>query len=459
MDKKSYPVLVLTLSLAMTGCGGSDPVTEGVMSRSAASVTVAPATDYNELIQRIYVAYFGRPADAEGLAFWSNAYRQANIPLDIGSLLTAYDSSPTVKYLVDIFGRSLESQDLYDDNDHAAFVNSVYRNLYNRDAEPQGRDFWTKAITDGVLTKPVVALAIMGGAQGTDSESISKKVAAASHFTSLFTPADLASAYSGNAAISVARRTLNKITGSTTAIDLEEIVRLSVPEVIRVPTLPAYKLATYAAGAGRGTVTPVSGTFREGEQITVRAQPDYFSEFAGWSQRSVCAGGLGGCRVTIESDTVAEARFDPTEVFFGGEMTLNASRETDDGRICRWNVVWEKIDVVIRTAYTASGRTNTLRVTGKFDAAPLTEDCDPSSQTIDKTFNIPPIGRSFNETVMVVDGAGDQLLTVAGEVPGPGYGNILPAGLVTMSLRYANAKNAKGEAHIPMSLLHRRRAR
>ncbi len=62
--------------------------------------------DYRDLVQDLYVAYFGRPADSNGLSNFESALLVAGAPTDIQGLVQAYASNSSVKNLIDSFGTS-----------------------------------------------------------------------------------------------------------------------------------------------------------------------------------------------------------------------------------------------------------------------------------------------------------------------------------------------------------------
>ena len=72
-----------------------------------------PAPNYATVVQELYVAYFGRPADPTGLTNFENALSAANAPTDAIALSAAYSSNSTIRSLIDMFGTSGESQRLY----------------------------------------------------------------------------------------------------------------------------------------------------------------------------------------------------------------------------------------------------------------------------------------------------------------------------------------------------------
>lgn len=181
-----------SFALMLASCGGSQNPTErpnqllaGVHT-SAAEVSVG---SYHDLIQRVYVAYFGRPADPGGIEFWASKYLQYGMPLTAGEVSATYFSNQKVREFVDAFGASSESAELYPGN-NVTFVSAIYRNLFNREPDADGLAYWVDALDRGVMSRPIAALYIMDGARSTDITIVNNKVEVARRFTAaLDTPA------------------------------------------------------------------------------------------------------------------------------------------------------------------------------------------------------------------------------------------------------------------------------
>jgi len=177
--------MILALTVLCASCGGGDRGGRELLSAGSASrvsAAVAPASAYVELLQQVYVAYFGRPADPSGLQYYAERCANANAPTRLNDFIGAYGQNPTVKAVIDAFGNSKESKDLYGD-DIDLFVDSVYRNIFNREAEPAGKRYWVDMIAKGAVTRAGAALAIMGGAQSSDLQRVRSKIAAATAFS------------------------------------------------------------------------------------------------------------------------------------------------------------------------------------------------------------------------------------------------------------------------------------
>jgi hypothetical protein len=83
---------------------------------------------------RLYLAYFLRPPDGSGLAYWTSIFRQQ------GSLAQLSQS----------FAISGEFFDRYGSLDNAGFVSRVYENVLGRQADSGGLQHWTDRLAGGM---------------------------------------------------------------------------------------------------------------------------------------------------------------------------------------------------------------------------------------------------------------------------------------------------------------------
>lgn len=218
MTKPIKYAALCSLSVLLAACGGdrsAGPQTTAVASRVAASVTTQAqaASAYYTVVQHIYVGYFGRPADAGGLAFYAQHMSNFGAPTNIVDLQLAYDdpANGELRALVNGFGTSAESQALYaGDND--VFIEAVYRNLFGRASDAEGKAFWVQAINEGRMTRASAAIRIMAAAQTTDRDVINKKVAVAGNFTTALNTPQRELAYGGLDANVVVRNLLATVT-------------------------------------------------------------------------------------------------------------------------------------------------------------------------------------------------------------------------------------------------------
>lgn len=210
--------LLLLLSACGADRGVPEPALAQTSSSKASSMRPVPA-DYHVVVQEIYVAYFGRPADPDGQAFFAQQYFAAAAPTSLEGIARDYSSNAGIRALIDSFGTSRESQDLYG-GDTTVFLTAIYRNLFSRAPDAAGLAYWTKAIDSGAVTRASAAVSIMSGSQGSDLDIIGKKNAFATLFTSGLSTQAQRDAYSGLAANAIVREEMSKIVLTT---PLEEI--------------------------------------------------------------------------------------------------------------------------------------------------------------------------------------------------------------------------------------------
>ena len=94
-------------------------------------------------VTRLYDAAFDRAPDDAGLAFWTNTV-QSGVSLDA---------------VADFFVASPEFQTRYGNLGAGEFVDRLYLNVLEREADPAGRAFWTNALNSGQLDRGGVTLA------------------------------------------------------------------------------------------------------------------------------------------------------------------------------------------------------------------------------------------------------------------------------------------------------------
>lgn len=253
--------LVTSLALmSLAACGDSTQTTTGMQqSRSFAttSIAVAPlAADYHRVVQQIYVGYFGRPADVGGLDWHAKVLLAAGAPTDIGGIARAYDSNAALRAEIDSFGTSAESAALYP-GDNGQFIDALYRNLFNRAADPAGKAFWVKALDNKLMTRASAAIQLMSGAGGSDVAIIANKTSAAGAFTGLLAMPVQQEGYSGLAADAVVRGVLAKVDDGTDLAVFDATLRATVAGLTAtvahskgwdiVPQAPAMHSATLKA--------------------------------------------------------------------------------------------------------------------------------------------------------------------------------------------------------------------
>lgn len=223
-------------SVALANCGGDTaapartPEQISASGKSARQAVVA--SDYYNVVQKIYVGYFGRPADAGGLAFFAERMLALQAPLGIEAMGTAYSTNSGLRTLIDVFGNSAESAALYP-GDNSIFIDAVYRNLFGREPDAGGKAYWVGLLDSGKMGRATAAVNIMGGAQSTDIQVINKKAAVASYFTNALVSEVQKQAYSGLAANVGIRQMLATVTLSTDTTAFQPTVDAAIAQLVK----------------------------------------------------------------------------------------------------------------------------------------------------------------------------------------------------------------------------------
>ncbi len=134
---------------------------------SDSGCTPAPTTDSEETMQEMYVAYYGRPADVSGLEYWTNRLSSSN---NLYPVLNA-------------FGSSVEYMDNYGHLSNSELINGLYQQMFNRDADTEGLEFYTERLDSGIATLASIAKQIADGALNSDAETLENKVKIANKYT------------------------------------------------------------------------------------------------------------------------------------------------------------------------------------------------------------------------------------------------------------------------------------
>jgi hypothetical protein len=91
---------------------------------------------------RLYKAYFLRLPDPSGLDYWARSRRNGR----------------TLASISQQFARSSEFQRRYGALTNAAFIDTIYQNVFDRAPDPEGRDFYLRRLNDGRWTRGQVVL-------------------------------------------------------------------------------------------------------------------------------------------------------------------------------------------------------------------------------------------------------------------------------------------------------------
>ncbi|MBV8633043.1 MAG: DUF4214 domain-containing protein, partial [Burkholderiaceae bacterium] len=202
------------------------------------------SASYAAVVQELYVAYFGRPADPGGLQNFEASLAAANAPTTLAGLASLYGSNATITSLINSFGNSTESGQLYGTNVSTSlaaatkFVNAIFQDLFNRAPLAAGLNFWTNALLSGSMTPGQAALNIAVGAGAADMATFNNKITAAGIFTADLVSDNGTAFYTGSSAAAAARAYLAGITSSTTTAAMQTAATTTVDNLIGVTPTP-----------------------------------------------------------------------------------------------------------------------------------------------------------------------------------------------------------------------------
>lgn len=220
----------------MTGTHGTDTLTnierlvfaDASIALNLAGVAGTDAIgNYNPIVQKFYVAYFGRAADANGLL---NMTTQLNAAAPFGStqaFIDSYSSNATVKTIIDSFGNSAESMALYTGTT-ADMVTSIYLNVLGRTPLTAGLNYWSNLIDSGIINRGQAALTIMAGAKANttaqgliDAALVASRITVAANFTTAMDTPLEADSYRGSTVAASVRSMLGTVNQDTSVFDFQ----------------------------------------------------------------------------------------------------------------------------------------------------------------------------------------------------------------------------------------------
>ena len=126
------------------------------------------SADSNEWVQKSYLAYYGRPADPDGLAYWAGRMDREG-----GSLASIIGS----------FGTSAEFNRRYSGLGYIELVTRIYQQALGREPEQGGLDYYVIELQAGRRTLQAITLDVLNGATGTDALTVANRLDVANHYT------------------------------------------------------------------------------------------------------------------------------------------------------------------------------------------------------------------------------------------------------------------------------------
>lgn len=155
-----------------------------------------PSAQIIAKIQQIYISYFGRPADPEGLSFWAGVAEPNG-----GSLEAIMPSFTTAPEAIKLYGGASGVD---------ARIDAIYQNVFGRSPDAEGKAFWKGLVEKGEISLENLTLSILTGANGNaDAVLVQNKLIIAQAFTAKIEAGD--AQYAGDAAAAVARTLINSV--------------------------------------------------------------------------------------------------------------------------------------------------------------------------------------------------------------------------------------------------------
>ncbi|MBF0680375.1 MAG: DUF4214 domain-containing protein [Devosia sp.] len=239
-------------------------------------------------IQGVYVALFGRPADPAGLAYFNGV---TNNGADLAAI-------------ANLAGQA-EYTTRFENMNNAQIVNSIYRSLFNRDAEAAGLNFFVEALNNGTLSINNIAIAILDGAQGDDKAIVENKLKAADAFTkAIDTPVEIAS-YSGAAAVTAGQDILAGVTKDAATIPSAADINAAIEKLVT----DSDKGNEIVLATGASVVSNDATTLANADKVTTDKNDTITAAAGDWTAADKIDGGYGTdtLEATVAADvTVAE---------------------------------------------------------------------------------------------------------------------------------------------------------
>lgn len=151
-------------------------------------------------VQKAYLAYYGRPGDWAGMNYWSQALEQ---------------NGGNLSGIIQGFGNSVESQSLYAGADYRTMVQKIYQQLFGRDPDASGWDYYVGKLEKKEMSLQSIALDVLNGAQGSDKALIEAKVGVANLFTQRLHDEGADYSYMGEDDAQAARALLAQVDANT----------------------------------------------------------------------------------------------------------------------------------------------------------------------------------------------------------------------------------------------------
>lgn len=335
---------------------------------------------YTDAIQKLYVAYFNRPADYEGLAFWEKVL--------VGN-------GGNLAFVSSTFAKSNEYQQQIAGKSYFQIVNQIYQNLFNRDADVTGLEFWAARLREGTFTVDQIVKVIADNASDTDAKDktiYANKVAAATAFTAELNTAAEIIGYSGDKANAAAKVWLSGV---------------STTESLNAAIQPAALNASINSIAQAGLVTGPAQVLTTGiDPLVGTSGNDVFTglinnvggatgDLTTLTALDSIAGGAGVDTLNINALTAVNGI--PSISVSGVEVVNIRAASSVDANISAWTGVEQfNVTEAAGNVKLAAGATTNISATLKAGAAPTTTIIDGGKDIVVRVTDSAAAGQTIN---------------------------------------------------------------
>ncbi|ARU54296.1 hypothetical protein OLMES_0189 [Oleiphilus messinensis] len=127
-------------------------------------------TESERKVADAYIAYYGRPADFEGLKYWSEILEQ---------------EGGDISRIIQAFGNSEEFDAAFGDLSNEELIKNLFRQMFGRDPDDAGLAFYLEELESGRRTLQSITLDVLNGAQNKDLQVVENRFELASFYTNL----------------------------------------------------------------------------------------------------------------------------------------------------------------------------------------------------------------------------------------------------------------------------------
>ncbi len=174
---------------------------------------------HEERVLQAYLAYYGRPADPDGLAYWAGRLE---------------DEGGDLSTIIDAFGESQEYQDRYGSLSNSQLVTNLYDQLFGREPDEGGLAFYVDKLDAGDWNLQKISLVILDGVQGEDVNIVDNRLTFSKYYVENIENGSVASLESDALLVLISGidEDYQSVEAAIARINLEEAQDFPLPELL-----------------------------------------------------------------------------------------------------------------------------------------------------------------------------------------------------------------------------------